>query len=101
MATAESGKQVVIPLTEDAHNLRKIPKAIFIENTEAWVEKYGSEALLAQMNTLYQKYKFMEAQLVRGRDSLKVKLPDIKKTLESVKMLMDKAEEEEEEKRSL
>jgi hypothetical protein len=82
---------VVIPLTEDASNLRKIPRAIFIENTEAWVDKYGSEPIIQQMNTLYQKYKFMEAQLVRGRDSLKVKLPDIKKTLEAVKMLQDKA----------
>jgi len=37
----------VIPLTEDAHNLRKIPKAIFIENTEAWVEKYGGDEIIA------------------------------------------------------
>eukprot|EP00347_Sterkiella_histriomuscorum_P011705 403371425 len=96
-----SSKPVPIPLTEDANNMRKIPKAIFIENTEAWVEKYGSEPLIQQMNTLYQKYKFMEAQLVRGRDSLKVKLPDIKKTLESVKLLQEKSEEEDEEKRQL
>lgn len=41
----------------------------------------------------------MEAQLVRGRDSLKVKLPDIKKTLEAVKMLQEKHKEDEEEKR--
>ena len=94
-------KQVQIPLTEDAHNMRKIPKAIFIENTEAWVDKYGSDPIIAQMNTLYQKYKFMEAQLVRGRDSLKVKLPDIKKTLEAVQLLQDKAKEDEEEKRQL
>ncbi len=85
-----TGPKKLIPLTEDAHNLRKIPKAVFIENTEAWVDKYGSEDIIAQMNELYQKYKFMEAQLVRGRDSLKVKLPDIKKTLESVQILQDK-----------
>ncbi|CDW90660.1 prefoldin subunit 3 [Stylonychia lemnae] len=53
------------------------------------------------MNELYKKYKFMEAQLVRGRDSLKVKLPDIKKTLEAVKLLQEKHAEEDEEKRSL
>lgn len=53
------------------------------------------------MNELYSKYKFMEAQLVRGRESLKVKMPDIQKTLEAVQLLQDKHKEEEEEKRAL
>ena len=52
------------------------------------------------MNELYQKYKFMESQLVRGRESLKIKLPDIKKTLETVKMLKEKNSQEEEDKKS-
>ena len=42
------------------------------------------------MNELYQKYKFMEAQLVRGKENLKVKYPEIKKTLEMVTMLKEK-----------
>ena len=47
--------KVVIPITEDAstENTRKIPKVVFIENTEAWVEKYTDDALFAQMNELY------------------------------------------------
>lgn len=32
----------------------------------------------------------MEQQLTRSRDSLRVKTPDIRKTLEAVKMLKDK-----------
>jgi hypothetical protein len=47
-------------LTEGSDNPRKIPQAIFIDNTEAWVEKYGGDELIANMNELYQKYKFME-----------------------------------------
>ena len=43
----------VIPLTEMSDNARKIPQAVFIENTEAWVEKYGGDEILAQMNELY------------------------------------------------
>jgi prefoldin subunit 5 len=101
MATGAPTSKKVIPLTEDAQNLRKIPKAVFIENTEAWVEKYGADDIIAQMNELYSKYKFMEAQLVRGRDSLKVKLPDIKKTLEAVNLLQEKNKEDDEEKRTL
>ncbi len=95
----------VVPLTETSAkeevNARKIPQAIFIENTEAWVEKYGGDTIIAQMNELYQKYKFMEAQLLRGKESLKVKMPDIKKTLEIVRLLQEKAQEEEEEKRQM
>lgn len=41
----------VVPLTETSAkeevNARKIPQAIFIENTEAWVEKYGGDTIIA------------------------------------------------------
>jgi prefoldin subunit 5 len=84
----------LIPLTEASDNPRKIPQAVFIDNTEAWVEKYGDE-LISTMNELYQKYKFMEQQLIRGRESLRVKTPDIRKTLEAVRMLKDKHEKSE------
>ena len=90
--------KVAIPLTETStENSRKIPKVVFIENTEAWVEKYTDDALFAQMNELYQKYKYMEANLHRARQSLKVKLPDIKKTLEMVAMLKTKYDSDEKE----
>ena len=39
------------------------------------------------MNDLYQKYKYMENSLVRNRENLRVKVPEIKKTLESVALL--------------
>ena len=85
---------VRIPITEEAldENTRKIPKVLFIDNTEAWVDKYTDDALFAQMNELYQKYKYMENNLVRARMNLKVKLPDIKRTLEMVCMLKAKHE---------
>ena len=84
--------KVVIPITEPSADSRQIPKVVFIENTEAWVEKYTDDALFAQMNELYQKYKFMEQNLHRSRQNLYVKLPDIKKTLEMVAMLKTKHE---------
>ena len=49
-----------IPISEPSTTHQKIPKVIFIDNADAWVEKYGEDALFAQMNELYQKYKFME-----------------------------------------
>ena len=73
MSTAEESKvetiKIQIPITETAidENTKKIPKVIFIDNTEAWVEKYTDDALFTQMNELYQKYKFMESNLARAR----------------------------------
>ena len=92
--SATTGKPQ-IPLTESSDNARKIPQAVFIENTEAWTDRYDGDEIIAQMNELYQKYKFMETQLIRGRESLKVKTPDIKKTLEMVRLLKDKHAKEE------
>ena len=83
-----------IPISEPSKDHQKIPKVIFIDNADAWVEKYGEDPLFAQMNELYQKYKFMEQQLLRSRQNLRVKLPDIKKTLEMVVMLKKKHEAE-------
>ena len=92
-ARFEKAMQVKIPIQEETtENSRKIPKVVFIDNTDAWVEKYGEDALFAQMNELYQKYKYMEVNLIRARQNLKVKLPDIKKTLEMVAMLKQKYE---------
>ena len=64
-AIAQKAMDVKIPITEDAldENTKKIPKVVFIDNTEAWVEKYTDDALFAQMNELYQKYKYMENNL--------------------------------------
>ena len=85
------------PITEANEQHRKIPKAVFVDNVEAWVDKYTDDALFAQMNELYQKYKFMEQQLLRSRQNLKAKLPDIKKTLEMVAMLKARHESDDKE----
>ena len=93
----QEAMKVTIPITEPSADTRQIPKVVFIENTEAWVDKYSDDALFAQMNDLYQKYKFMEQNLHRSRQSLYVKLPDIKKTLEMVAMLKTRHDSEEKE----
>ena len=94
---AQVAPNVEIPITEPTTDTKKIPKVVFIDNIEAWVEKYTDDALFAKMNELYQKYKFMEQNLHRQRQSLYVKLPDIKKTLEMVAMLKTRHESEDKE----
>ena len=90
-ANAQAPKQV-IPISEPSTIHRKIPKAVFLEDVEAWVERYGEDDLFAQSNELLQKYKFMENQLIRQKASLKGKLPEIKRSLEMVAMLKQKAD---------
>ena len=94
---AQVAPNVDIPITEPTTDTKKIPKVVFIDNIEAWVEKYTDDALFAKINELYQKYKFMEQNLHRQRQSLYVKLPDIKKTLEMVAMLKTRHESEDKE----
>ena len=75
-------------------NEKNIPKVVFLENIDAWVEKYGGQELINEMNQLYQKYKYMEQGQLRARVTLKIKLPDIKKTLEIVNLMKKKNESE-------
>ena len=84
-----------IPLIEDGNNARKIPKTIFIEDVEAFVDKYKAPEILQQMNELYRKYQFMESQLAVGKRNLKIKIPEIKKTIDMINLLQEKHEEEE------
>lgn len=86
-----------IPISEPSTIHRKIPKAVFLDDVEAWVEKYTEEELFSQMQQLHQKYKFMEGQLVRQKASLRAKLPEIKRTLEMVAMLKQKHDGQEKE----
>ena len=64
---AQEAPKVIIPITEPSSDSRQIPKVVFIDNTEAWVDKYTDDELFSQMNELYQKYKFMEQNLHRSR----------------------------------
>ena len=52
--------------------------------------QHGGEQLLTELQELYSKYKFMEAQLVRSKAVLKSKLPDIQNALTMVDFLAEK-----------
>ncbi|CAG9321919.1 unnamed protein product [Blepharisma stoltei] len=77
-----------IPLSQPSSNPRKIPSVIFIENVPEFSSQYGVESILNQLNELYSKYKFMEAQLLRSKQVLTAKLPDITNALETVNYLV-------------
>eukprot|EP00928_Gymnodinium_smaydae_P007478 TRINITY_DN1268_c0_g1_i1.p1 TRINITY_DN1268_c0_g1~~TRINITY_DN1268_c0_g1_i1.p1 ORF type:complete len:262 (-),score=78.33 TRINITY_DN1268_c0_g1_i1:408-1193(-) len=85
-------------------NRRHIPEAIFIENVEAIcggakATEAKQKEVLSRLQELYSKYQYMQSSLIAQKSSLKTKLPDITTCLDTVKHLVDKrknAEENEE-----
>ena len=71
-------------------NSRGVPTMNFIENIEEWIDKFTSEKLLSYINQYLNKYKFMEAQIVKSNEGLNVKVPDIEKCLETIEYLEKK-----------
>jgi len=72
-------------------NPRGIPKSPFIENLEEFMaHQQSSDETLRIMQDNYSKYKFMEMRLSQSKSSLKLKIPDIQKTLEMVQYLIQK-----------
>ena len=45
--------KVPIPISEPSTIHRRIQKAVFIDDVEAWVDRYGEEDLFAQMQELH------------------------------------------------
>ncbi len=72
-------------------NSRGVPAMNFIDNVEEWIDKFTSQRLISYINQYINKYKFMEAQIVKRNEGLNVKIPDIEKCLGTIDYL-DKKE---------
>ena len=62
----------------------------FIENIDDWIDKFTSSKLISYINQYINKYKFMEAQIVKSNEGLNIKIPDIEKCLETIEYLEKK-----------
>ncbi|XP_039622180.1 prefoldin subunit 3 [Polypterus senegalus] len=72
-----------------------IPEAVFVEDVDAFMKQPGNEtadAVLRKLDEQYQKYKFMELNLVQKKLRLKNQIPQIKQTLEILKHMQKKKE---------
>jgi prefoldin subunit 5 len=65
--------------------------AQFIEDVESYMQGKEAEATLNELQSLYQQYKQIEQGLQQNRIRLGNKLPEIKRALDTVKMLCEKA----------
>lgn len=84
-------------------NPRGIPEVAFIDDVEAFVKNakkekpdVTTEELIKAFNTLYSKYKLMEVHVIKNKGQMKRKIPDIKATLEMVRLLIEKKKKGEE-----
>ncbi|EPE02392.1 prefoldin subunit 3 [Ophiostoma piceae UAMH 11346] len=74
--------------TDVATNPRGIPQAPFVDKVEDYVTtREEVEPTLRRFQEMISKYQFMEQNLQRRVAGLDEKLPDIRKTLETVKFL--------------
>ena len=71
-------------------NSRGVPAMNFIENIDEWIDKFTSSRLISYINQYLNKYKFMEAQIVKSNEGLNIKIPDIEKCLETIEFLEKK-----------
>ncbi|GAO18609.1 hypothetical protein UVI_02062020 [Ustilaginoidea virens] len=69
-------------------NPRGIPSAPFVDNVEDYVAtRQDVEPTLRSFQEMISKYQFMELNLQRRMAGLKGKIPEIEKTLDTVKFL--------------
>ncbi|KAK4194799.1 putative prefoldin subunit 3 protein [Triangularia verruculosa] len=85
---ASKGKQVGVGPDGKDTNPRGIPYAPFVDKVEDYVSSRADvEPTLRSFQEMVAKYQFMEQNLQRRVAGLRDKMPDIQKTLETVRFL--------------
>ena len=81
---------------DDYVSPRGIPRVAFVENVAELVKSSGdsAETLLKRFSEQYSKYKLAEHRLIRTIANLEAKIPDIKKTLQTLEYLKKSLVEE-------
>ncbi|ETV95272.1 hypothetical protein H310_11174 [Aphanomyces invadans] len=87
MTTTAAGNNIADRLI-GARNERGIPSALFVEDVVKFVGADPVEGIIGALQQLFSKYKFMETNLTKTKQSLKVKIPDTKKDLAMLEHLI-------------
>lgn len=70
-----------------------IPEAAFLEDIDSFMKQPGNEtaaAVLKNLDEKYQKYKFMELNLVQKKKKLQGQIPEIRQTLGILRYMQKK-----------
>lgn len=91
---SEKGKEAASSTEAGATNPRGIPYAPFVDKVEDYVSsRQEVESTLRSFQEMISKYQFMELNLQRRVTGLNEKMPDIQKTLETVRFLKTRTDE--------
>ncbi|XP_014251093.1 prefoldin subunit 3 [Cimex lectularius] len=76
-----------------------IPEMEFLDDVESYMESSGIngnvELVLKKLEEQHSKYKFMEFNLTSKKNRLKVQIPDLERSIDMIRMLMNKKGETE------
>ncbi|KAF5685036.1 prefoldin subunit 3 [Fusarium denticulatum] len=93
---ASKGKEAAQSKDATPTNPRGIPYAPFVDKVEDYVSTRDDvEPTLRSFQEMISKYQFMEMNLQKRMGGLKEKIPDIQKTLDSVKFLKLRKDDDE------
>lgn len=96
MIKAEDASMAPPVILTGDKNARGIPAPVFIEDVEMFLGDSSVEVALGVFNELYSKYKYMETSFEKNKDMYKGKIPDILQTLELLRLMKFKKENNEE-----
>ncbi|CAM9335575.1 unnamed protein product [Laminaria digitata] len=98
MAKAAPGKEIDATLLVTAKNPRGIPQVVFIDDVVQFLTRLGVEeveAPIGAFNELYSKYKLMESNMDKAKQSMKDKVPEIERSLDLVRHLQERQAKQE------
>ncbi|CAM9819097.1 unnamed protein product [Ectocarpus sp. 6 AP-2014] len=98
MAKAAPEKEVDTALLVTRKNPRGIPEVVFIDDVVQFLARLGVEEVetpIGAFNELYSKYKLMESNMDKAKQSMKDKVPEIERSLELVRHLQERQDKEE------
>ncbi|CAN0091561.1 unnamed protein product [Scytosiphon promiscuus] len=90
---AAAEKELDTSLLVKGKNPRGIPEVVFIDDVVQFLERLGVEEVetpIGAFNELYSKYKLMESNMDKVKQSMKDKVPEIERSLELVKHLQER-----------
>ena len=64
-----------------------VPEASFIEEVESYMQGKVVDQVIGELTARMQKYKLVETQLAQRKATIALKIPEIRKSLEAVRLL--------------
>jgi len=99
MSSAIVNSNELPPLPANEKTYAGIPEAVFVDDVDAFMSlsenENNADKVLKKLDEQHSKYKLMEYNMGARRRKLKIKIPDLLKSLEMIEILKDQTDEKE------